>query len=91
MHYATDLQNAYWSEIELTSLCPLCSKSIDKSKYLAHIGGKHKKITMFMSNEKREAYLNIEKQKLTIGRKRKRMITGTHIFEIRTNWGGREY
>ena len=76
VHYATDLQNAYWSEIQTTNTCPLCSKSIDKTKYLAHIGGKHKKITMFMSNEKREAYLNIERQKLTIGRKRKRMQPG---------------
>ena len=29
-----------------------------------------------MSNEKREAYLNIERQKLTIGKKRKKMIPG---------------
>ena len=29
-----------------------------------------------MNDEKREAYLNIEKQKLTIGRKRKRIIAG---------------
>ena len=76
VHYATDLQNTYWSEIDLTNLCPICSKSIDKTKYLAHLGGKHKKIIMFMSNEKREAYLNIDKQKLIIGRKRKRMLTG---------------
>ena len=37
-----------------------------------------------MSNEKREAYLNIERQKLTIGRKRKKMIAGNcnvnHIY-----------
>jgi uncharacterized C2H2 Zn-finger protein len=76
VHYATELQNAYWPEIELTNTCPLCSKSIDKTKYLAHVGGKHKKITAFMCNEKREAYLNIERQKLTIGRKRKRMMIG---------------
>ena len=78
VHYATELQNAYWPEIELTNTCPLCSKSIDKTKYLAHVGGKHKKITAFMSNEKREAYLNIERQKLTIGRKRKRMMIGKY-------------
>ena len=33
---------------------------------------------MFMSNEKREAYLNIERQKLTIGRKRKKMLAGNY-------------
>ena len=76
VHYANELQNAYWPEIELTNSCPLCNKSIDKTKYLAHVGGKHKKITMFMTNEKREAYLNIERQKLTIGRKRKKMLAG---------------
>ena len=34
-----------------------------------------------MSNEKREAYLNIERQKLTIGKKRKKMIPGIFLIE----------
>ena len=34
-----------------------------------------------MSNEKREAYLNIERQKLTIGKKRKKMIPGKLTIE----------
>ena len=41
-----------------------------------------------MSNEKREAYLNIERQKLTIGKKRKKTIPGKFIIEdlIFTFW-----
>ena len=35
-----------------------------------------------MTNEKREAYLNIERQKLTIGRKRKKMLAGKILIDL---------
>ena len=72
LHYASNLQNTFWPEVELTSTCPICSKPIDKAKYLAHIGAKHKKIILFMTPEKREQYMNIEKQKLSLGRRKRK-------------------
>ena len=55
------LQDAFLPCVESSSCCPLCSKPLDKSRYLTHIGAKHKKITAFMDHEKREAYINIER------------------------------